>query len=193
MMHRCKASPLSSSSFLAASRITGAAAWISRKGAVQCTASIASHCFEVILWIMPSHVNPAHHAPLNFLGEGTHSAKFCKWANLYSASQCPTPLHRATSRMPACPSHHLLETGALTSIVDQDVDRAKGINGGLDASCRELFSCYVPGQRDGLSPLRADLCSNLQQFGIAVKSSYCGAYTSLAKKCVRSLCLFKRM
>ena len=29
------------------------------KGAVQCTASMASHCLELILWIIPSHVNPA--------------------------------------------------------------------------------------------------------------------------------------
>lgn len=59
MMQRWVASPLSSSSFLAASRMTGAAAWISRKGAVQWTASMASHCFGVILWIMPSQVKPA--------------------------------------------------------------------------------------------------------------------------------------
>ena len=50
----------------------GSLAWIRRKGAVQCTASMACHCLSPILWIMPSHVNPAH-------GRGTAARCDASW------------------------------------------------------------------------------------------------------------------
>lgn len=48
-MQRGRGRPAAAISRLAASRMCGAAAWMRRKGAVQCTASMASHCLPPIL------------------------------------------------------------------------------------------------------------------------------------------------
>ena len=102
MMQRCVAWPCSSNSFLAASpHYWRGRSWMRRNGAVQCTASIASHCFCDILCSMPSHVNPARN--VDAVSPDLHAK--------------PMPLHGMHAYWKA-----QLQSWPCTCIVDEDVD-----------------------------------------------------------------------